>query len=630
MLVQRGTIVGSYRIEGILGRGGMGVVYSARHVSLDRRVALKVLADELSSSEEFVERFRREGRLQASLEHPHAVTVYEAGESEHGLYLAMRLISGPTLAHLIEERALDCNRALALLGQVAEALDAAHAAGLVHRDVKPQNVLVGDSDDAYLGDFGLVRLGGAAGITATGRLLGTVAYLAPEVIRGREALPASDRYAFAAMAFECLTGSVVYHRGTVAAVMYAHTNELPPRISQCRRELPQSLDEVFAQALSKDPGTRQASARKLIDTIATSLDRAGLNALGPPSTPIAALDGTTVEPEVGIRERSAPAPRRMARWLAAAALAGAGIALGASALLRGGRSHPSVEGAPRLLAGAQALGSDLSSPGRTLDCHGHQPPGPNSPSCTIMQTGLARSTLVVPEDGVIRRWEVRSARGELSLAVLRLKSSSSALQVARSQNEFAENDGVYSFPTDLAVERGDHVGVVLVAGSGIGLRTGGRGARTDRWIPRLQGATPAKLFGPGTGFDDEVLLRVEYVPGAQQQLPHQVTSSAAARLPAGRIVSHSGPMRLKDGRQVEVDVVAVAGRLVLDELVNRRRSARIDLPGYRSDGRIITYQVNVDDTGEGVEVYTEYVGQDSTRILAHYYAGNPTKFEFVN
>ena len=114
MLIERGTNIGSYRVEGILGRGGMGVVYSASHVSLDRRAALKVLSDDLSSSPKFVERFRREGRLQASLDHPHAVTVYEAGESEHGLYLAMQLVPGPTLAVLYQERALDAARGLAL------------------------------------------------------------------------------------------------------------------------------------------------------------------------------------------------------------------------------------------------------------------------------------------------------------------------------------------------------------------------------------------------------------------------------------------------------------------------------------------------------------------------------------
>jgi len=279
------TVVGSYRVDGILGRGGMAVVYSARHVELGREVALKVLAAELGSDPEFVARFRREGRLQASLEHPHVVTVYEAGESEHGLYLAMRLVRGSTLAELMRERALDASRALGLLRQVGDALDAAHAAGLVHRDVKPQNVLVGDADDAYLGDFGLTRAGGTAGITATGRLVGTISYLAPEVIRGDEAVPASDRYAFAAMVFECLTGTVVFPRRTEAATLYAHSSEPPPRISQRRPELPQVLDGLFARELSKNPDERSHSARGFVDAVGGLLEGAGVGSLGLPPAP---------------------------------------------------------------------------------------------------------------------------------------------------------------------------------------------------------------------------------------------------------------------------------------------------------------------------------------------------------
>jgi serine/threonine protein kinase len=175
-------------------------------------VALKVLAGDLSSSEEFVERFRREGRLQASLDHPHAVRVYEAGESEYGLYLAIRLFGGTTLGLLLQERAMDVARTIALLRQVADALDAVHAAGLIHRDVKPQNILVDESSNAYLGDFGLARVGSSAGMTATGRLMGTVAYLAPEVIRqGGDA--GDRRYSFAVTAFECLTGTRRYLGG---------------------------------------------------------------------------------------------------------------------------------------------------------------------------------------------------------------------------------------------------------------------------------------------------------------------------------------------------------------------------------------------------------------------------------
>lgn len=234
-MLKHGTVVGSYAIEELLGRGGMGTVFRARHTDSGRVVALKLLGDQLHADPDSGARLQREGRAQASLEHPHVVTIYEAGESEHGLYLAMRLIDGPRLADLIRARQLSARRALALLGQVADALDAAHAAGLVHRDVKPHNVLVGAGDHAYLADFGLTRVGGATALTATGALAGTVAYLAPEVVRGGEASPASDRYAFAAMAFECLTGSVVFPRTSDASVLFAHASDPPPRISARRR-----------------------------------------------------------------------------------------------------------------------------------------------------------------------------------------------------------------------------------------------------------------------------------------------------------------------------------------------------------------------------------------------------------
>src|SRR6185437_5702836 len=343
MALARETLVGDYRVEDVLGRGGMGVVYSARHVELGRQVALKVLADQLSSTPEFVGRFQREGRLQASLDHPHAVTVYEAGESEHGLYLAMQLVPGATLAQLIQNRELPSGRALVLLRQVAEALDALHAAGLVHRDVKPQNVLVGDDEDAYLGDFGLMRTGADA--TSTGRLMGTIPYLAPELIRGESATPASDRYAFAAMAFECLTGTAVFPRQSEAAVLAAHTNEPPPSISRRRPELPATLDPVFSRALAKDPAARFASASGLVDAVAA----AGIGELGPPEPGAGVLAETTIEPV------TAPVARRRHRqllpWVAAALLIGAGAALGIRALVSGDNGSGAEAAVPKPLAG---------------------------------------------------------------------------------------------------------------------------------------------------------------------------------------------------------------------------------------------------------------------------------------
>jgi hypothetical protein len=599
----------------------MAVVYSATQLDLDRQVALKVLADELSQSPEFVARFRREGRLQAALEHPNAVTVYEAGESALGLYLAMRLIPGPTLALLMQERALDAPRALRLLGQVADALDATHAAGLVHRDVKPQNVLVGDADDAYLGDFGLMRVGGAAGMTATGGLLGTIAYLAPEIIQGEEAVPASDRYAFAAMTFECLTGTVVYPRGTEAAVLYAHTSEPPPRASSRRRALPEALDEVFAKALAKDPAGRPSSARSFLDGVGDALKAADAVALEPPPFVGAALDAPTVEPLA----RMPPAPHRSSRrvwaWGAAAAVAGAALVLGTRALSDDGDSSSFTVASP--LAGAVVLGSDLRQPGRTLDCR-ERAVNESSPECTIAQTKLPGATIVVPEDGVIRRWSVRSAHGELSLAGLRPRKGG-ASQFTRSENEFVENDGIFTFPTDLAVERGDLLGLVVIPGSGVGARAT-EGATTERWIPHVALTRPPD-FAAGQGFDDELLLRVELVPGAKQRLPKQVVGAAAERLPPGRLVSRRRT-RYLDGRRVEIDVVAVGKHVLLDELLEGRRVTRIALPGFRAGGRVVTLAVTPSE--DSVDVYVEYVGADSARILSHYGTAEPREFVFVN
>jgi hypothetical protein len=599
----------------------MAVVYSATQLDLDRQVALKVLADELSQSPEFVARFRREGRLQAALEHPNAVTIYEAGESVLGLYLAMRLIPGSTLALLIQERALDAPRALRLLGQVADALDAAHAAGLVHRDVKPQNVLVGDADDAYLGDFGLMRVGGAAGMTATGGLLGTIAYLAPEIIQGEEAVPASDRYAFAAMTFECLTGTVVYPRGTEAAVLYAHTSEPPPRASSRRRALPEALDEVFAKALAKDPAGRPSSARSFLDGVGDALKAADAVALEPPLFVGAALDAPTVEPLA----RMPPAPHRSSRrvwaWAAAAAVAGAGLVLGAWALSGDGDASSSTVPSP--LAGAVVLGSDLRQPGRTLDCR-ERAVSESSPECTITQTKLPGATIVVPEDGVIRRWSVRSAHGELSLAGLRPREGG-ASQFTRSENEFVENDGIFTFPTDLAVERGDLLGLVVIPGSGVGARAT-VGATTERWIPHVAATRPPD-FAAGQGFDDELLLLVELVPGGKQRLPQQVVGAAAERLPPGRLVSRRRT-RYLDGRRVEIDVVAVGKHVLLDELLKGRRVTRIALPGFRAGGRVVTLEVTPGE--DSVDVYVEYVGAGSARILSHYGTAEPRGFVFVN
>jgi hypothetical protein len=264
-LLASGTIVGGYRVDGTLGEGGMGVVYRATQLSLNRTVALKVLATELSDDATFRERFRREGLLQAAIEHPHIVTVYEAGETEHGLFLAMRMVRGPTLKDRIQAGGLDQVEALRILHAVADALDSAHEVGLTHRDVKPQNILIGARDHAYLADFGLTNVPDeAGGLTGTGQFIGTIDYVSPEQVRGEGATSASDVYALAGVLYECLTGEVPYARATEAAVLYAHISEPAPKVTEKRGDLPAEIDEVVARGMSKDPDERHPTATELM------------------------------------------------------------------------------------------------------------------------------------------------------------------------------------------------------------------------------------------------------------------------------------------------------------------------------------------------------------------------------
>jgi serine/threonine-protein kinase len=625
-----GAIVGPYRLGRVLGRGGMAVVYEATHESIGRIVALKLLGGELARDAEFADRFRREGQVQAALEHPHVVTVYEAGGWEHGLYLAMQVVPGPTLAALIDRGALTVQRTLALHRQVAEALDAAHAAGLVHRDVKPRNVLVAPGDHAYLADFGLTKVGDTSGPTVTGHLLGTVAYLSPEVIRGEPATSASDRYAFAAMLFECLTGTVVFPRPTHAALLYAHTSEPPPRISARRADLPAALDDVFIAALAKQPAGRPASAAALVAEVQRILLEHDALELGPPApSPLRSGGGedTTAPP----RDATPPADgaiarsgRRPALVFAAGLLLGALVAVVVAAVVDGdggaGAGPAGVALAP--LRGARVLGSDLARPGRTVDCRGARLTA-TAPACTIFQDGLGDATLVVPSDGVVRRWALRSARGEFALSVLRRRGAG-YFQIARSRNEFATDDGPQTFATDLAVDRGDRLGLVMVAGSAVGVRPAA-GATSGRWIPPLRGAIVPSEPGPS----GELLFRVDYQPGGAQRFPKQVNGAAAARLPAGKILRHR-PVTMRNGVKVAVDLVALDGLYKLDLRRARRRVARLDIPELAGQGQFTDFTVAADDISDQFYVLMSWVAMNSERVISHYLGGNASEFDFVD
>jgi predicted Ser/Thr protein kinase len=249
-----GTDVAGFRVESVLGRGGMSVVYLAEQTRLGRKVALKVLASGLVERDEhFRNRFLQESHLAASLDHPNIIPIYDAGEDQQCLYIAMRHVEGRDLSQILrEEGALGLGRTLFILEQVASALDTAHEHGLVHRDVKPANVLlVGNTDRVYLTDFGVAKPSTSAGLTRTGFFIGTPDYSAPEQIEGREVDARTDVYALGAMLYTCLTGIAPFERTTEVAVLQAHLLEPPPKLRDQRPDLPRGLDRVIATAMAK-------------------------------------------------------------------------------------------------------------------------------------------------------------------------------------------------------------------------------------------------------------------------------------------------------------------------------------------------------------------------------------------
>ncbi len=256
--VAMGAEIGGYRVDSLLGRGGMGVVYRAHDLALDRSVALKVLAPELAEDARFRDRFLRESRQAASIDHPAIVPIYDAGEADGRLYIAMRLVDGTDLKRLLAAGGkLPPERALALLGQIADALDVAHERGLVHRDVKPSNILVDSRDHCYLADFGLSRrLADPPSGGDQGRSLGTVDYVAPEQIHGHELDGRADVYSLGCVLYESLAGRPPFSGTSETAVVFAHLEDEPPSLPR--------LEEVFGKALAKEPGDRYASGGELI------------------------------------------------------------------------------------------------------------------------------------------------------------------------------------------------------------------------------------------------------------------------------------------------------------------------------------------------------------------------------
>jgi serine/threonine-protein kinase len=268
--------VAGYRLETQVGAGGMAVVYRARDEHLGRLVALKVMAPAMAADTMFRQRFTRESRAAAAVDHPHIIPVYEAGEADGVLFIAMRFVGGGDVGSLLRrEGPLPSARAASIISPVASALDAAHAAGLVHRDVKPANMLLdthpGRPDHVYLSDFGLSKGVQSGRLTVSGQFLGTPDYIAPEQIEGRLVDGRADQYALACVAFELLTRTVIFARSEGWATVYAHLNSLPPLVTSVRPDLSPAADQVLARALAKAPQDRYASCQQFADALREAL-----------------------------------------------------------------------------------------------------------------------------------------------------------------------------------------------------------------------------------------------------------------------------------------------------------------------------------------------------------------------
>jgi tRNA A-37 threonylcarbamoyl transferase component Bud32 len=370
-----GSLVAGYRIEARIGAGGMAVVYRARDERLPRLAALKVMAPQWAADEEFRQRFIAESRAMTTIDHPYVIPVYKAGEADGVLFIAMRLVTGGDLREALrrEGGGLPPARALDLLSPVASALDAAHAAGLVHRDVKPGNILIdrrsGQSDHVFLSDFGLSKgmLSGAS-LTQSGHYLGTPYYSAPEQARGDHVDGRADQYALACVAFELLTGRRLFERDDPLAVLLAHVTAPPPALTERRPDLPAAADGVMRRALAKAPDERYPSCRDFTDALRDALvmETAGQRGRPGASTPAA--------PAPAVPVRGGPRRNRLLVIAAAGAVLAAAIAIPLALAASPGTakaSHaattrtPAATPTPTLSRPASPAGSSVASPRAT-------------------------------------------------------------------------------------------------------------------------------------------------------------------------------------------------------------------------------------------------------------------------
>ncbi len=258
-----GESFGKYQLNALLGKGGMGEVYEAYDTDKGRNVALKILPDQYAQDDRYRARFLRESHAAAILQEPHVVPIHEWGEINGNLYIDMRLVRGQTLHDLIKKRPLDPERAVSIIEQIAAALDAAHDEGLIHRDIKPQNIIVTPADFAYLVDFGIAEMQGDARLAMAGTQIGSFAYTAPERFNDTGTSFSSDIYSLACVLYEALTGNLPFRTDSYEHLIGAHVCTPPPKPSEVNKRVSGSLDNVIARGMAKDPDDRYGSAAAL-------------------------------------------------------------------------------------------------------------------------------------------------------------------------------------------------------------------------------------------------------------------------------------------------------------------------------------------------------------------------------
>jgi predicted Ser/Thr protein kinase len=510
-----GDVFVDHRIEGLAGRGGMGVVYRATDIELERLVALKVITPALAEEEDFRRRFVAESKAAASIEHPNVIPVYYAGEREGVLYIVMRYIDGPDLRALVRAQGkLDPDRAAHIVAQVGAALDAAHAHGLVHRDVKPANVLLGNDDHAYLTDFGLTKRAAttADGASRSGGWVGTLGYVAPEQIRGERVDARTDVYALGCVLVYAMTGNPPYVRDSDEATLWAHLNAPTPS-----EGVPGEFEGVIARALAKDPADRYPSAG--------DLGRAALAAAG---------RSAATGPERNVA-RGAAAPPGLSATAATARIAAPDAETrlsppadgGTAATARGGRAAAALLRRPRSLAAAVvvlagAVVAAILLSGGNGAAPTPAPPPPAPPPAPAARGAVAGPTIQVgtrPNGLTVaggRVWALSGPSGELDVIDPRAKAVRQRVVIGVDGKSVAGGfDSVWVLKGKTRsllrrnVRTGRQVGpVVQIAYAGLPIQ-----------VVAGQGALWVAVRTPGAVTGEETVVKIDPSTLAQQRIP---------------------------------------------------------------------------------------------------------------